>query len=478
MLSETALKWLEARGLDAELADRFGLETVSRGDGEWVCLPYYRDGQRVNRKYRRLDQKQHSQDQGGVKCVWNEDALRDKALTGPVIITEGEWDALAAIQCGFARTVSVPDGAPTEAMGDAPTAKYDYMPDLIELLRDEDTLIIAADGDGPGANLLSDLATRLGKARCKFLKYPKDCKDLGDALRLYAAKGVIKTIERAEFIEISGVARLSELAPEPPLNVHRVGFSPDFEKHVGICRGHLSVWTGIPNHGKSAVVNAITIEMAKTYGWTIAMAMFESAPSGPFRRDVARYLMGKPWAELTKDDMARTDDFIEKHYVFLVPKLSDELTLDWLLEKAEAAIVRHGAVMLVVDPWNQLDHEFGPDSETIYTSRCIKLLQRMSRRYFVHTAIVAHPKKIEWGTSGPRVPSGYDISGSANWFNHPELGVTIHRADKEKGANCALVRVWKSKRHDEMGPVGDVYLRFSPQSGRYEEWFDPFEEAA
>lgn len=472
MLSEAAMRWLDDRGLDVEMASRLGLETVSRGAGEWVALPYLREGARVNRKYRRLDEKAHGQDKGAVKCVWNEDCLRDKTLTGTVIITEGEWDAIAALQAGFSRVVSVPDGAPAEAIGEAETAKYSYLEDLIDLLRDENEIILAVDSDPAGANLLADLAVRLGKARCKYVPYPKGCKDLGDALRLFGVKGVRQSIERAAFVEVTGVKKLSELTPEPALTVFRAGLSDDFDKRVGIVRGHLSVWTGIPNHGKSTVVTATTIELAKRYGWTIAMATFESSPQGPFRRDVARYLAGKPFAHLTPADMDAADEFINRHFVFLVPSLSDYLTLEWLVEKAETAVVRYGAAMLVVDPWNQLDHEFGPDNETTYTSRCIKLLQRFSRRYNVHTAVVAHPKKMDTsGREKGRVPTGYDISGSANWFNHPELGVTVHR-----DGDCTLVRVWKSKRHDEMGEPGDVRLRFSRGSGRFDEWFDPVEE--
>lgn len=487
MLSASAIAWLERRGLDPEIADRLGVGTVQRGDGDWVAIPFQRNGETVNRKYRRIDQKAHSQDKNAVKCVWNEDALRDVTLSAqPVIITEGEWDALAAIQSGFARTVSVPDGAPAEAIGDADSAKYSYVEALLPLVKDASEIVIAADGDGPGANLLSDLSIRLGKARCKYLVYPKTkrdrgrerCKDLNEVLEEYGAEGVRKTIERAAYVEIEGVFRLSELPPEPPLVVYRAGFSEDFDARVGIVRGHLSVWTGIPNHGKSALVNALAVEMAFKQGWTIAMAMFEGSAAGPFRRDVARYLARKPWMELNRDDVARADAFIEKHFVFVVPKLSDFLTLEWLVEKAEAAVVRHGAQMFVVDPWNQLDHEYGPDNETTYTSKCIKLLQRFSRRYAVHTAIVAHPKKMDFvAKERLRVPNGYDIAGSANWANHPELGVTVYR-DTERGHDCALVRVWKSKRHDEMGSPGDVRLRFFGNSGRYEAWFDPIEEAA
>jgi len=40
----------------------------------------------------------------------------------------------------------------------------------------------AVDGDPPGAALLADLALRLGKSRCRWLRYPAGCKDLNDVL--------------------------------------------------------------------------------------------------------------------------------------------------------------------------------------------------------------------------------------------------------------------------------------------------------
>lgn len=482
VLNENAMQWLDSRKIDVELADRLGLETVARGNGEWIAIPYLRDGKRVNRKYRRIDQKGFSQDSqvdGAVKCVWNEDVLRDRTLDGPVIITEGEFDAIAAIQCGFARTVSVPDGAPAEVIGNAETAKYSYVEALLDLLHGCNEIIIAADGDAAGANLLEDLAIRLGKARCKFLKYPQECKDLNDALIRYGEKGVIKTIERAQFFEMKGLHKFSDLSPTPPLNVYRAGLSEDFDRHVGICKKHVSVWTGIPNHGKSTIINAVAFEMVRQNNWRIAMCSFEAEPNpqGPLHRDAAKYLAQKPIREVGAEDMDRAGEFLDKNFVFIVPDLSGEaITLDWLIENAQAAVLRHGADMLIVDPWSKLDHEYGSLSENDYTSVCLKTFQKFARRFNVHVAIVAHPKKIEIQSGKFRVPTGYDISGSAHWFNHPELGVTVHR-DVDKGHGVALVRVWKSKRHDEMGPTGDVRLRIFP-SGRFEEWFDENQEAA
>jgi twinkle protein len=49
------------------------------------------------------------------------------------------------------------------------------------MLADVREIILATDGDGPGVNLMNDLAIRLGKARCKFVRYPKETKDFNEA---------------------------------------------------------------------------------------------------------------------------------------------------------------------------------------------------------------------------------------------------------------------------------------------------------
>jgi twinkle protein len=52
---------------------------------------------------------------------------------------------------------------------------------------------------------------------------------------------------------------------------------------------------------------------------------------------------------------------------------------------------------------------------------------------------VAHPTKPMHGVS--KVPGLYDISGSANWANKPDYGLTYHRPDPTQ--NRAVIRVHK-----------------------------------
>ena len=97
MLNEEHEKWLEARGLDLEVATHYGLYTDRQSPGgRDLAIPYRRDGEVINHKYRG-PQKHFRQDPGAPRSFWNEDCLRDASLANePLVITEGEPDALVS----------------------------------------------------------------------------------------------------------------------------------------------------------------------------------------------------------------------------------------------------------------------------------------------------------------------------------------------------------------------------------------------
>lgn len=165
-------EWIEARGLDPQLAEKLGLFTTQENGAHWLAVPYVEQGQVINHKYRMTGEKRHRMDAGAPLALWNADCLSDpKVRNGqaPVVITEGEWDALAAIQAGFQFAVSVPNGAPGEPTKDLDTAKrYDWVDRHSAELAGVKEFVIAADADQAGYNLAADLVALLGADRCRF----------------------------------------------------------------------------------------------------------------------------------------------------------------------------------------------------------------------------------------------------------------------------------------------------------------------
>ena len=81
-------------------------------------------------------------------------------------------------------------------------------------------------------------------------------------------------------------------------------------------------------------------------------------------------------------ERAAADAWIDRHFGFIVPGEDDEVTLPWLLERLVAAIVRYGASLGVIDPWNEIDHSRPPDmSLTEYIGFAIRQLRRLAKKY-------------------------------------------------------------------------------------------------
>jgi len=475
-LTEALASKLEERGIDRELASEKGLHALRNGSGnDALVIPFFREGKVVNRKFRTLGaEKKFWQDKGGIKCVWNEDILRDESLFGtPLIITEGEIDALTAIQCGFTRTVSVPDGAPAEIIVDENSVKYSFLDGAKGLFAVDRVpeIILAVDGDDAGANLLHDLSIRLGKYRCKFLTYPmhpdgsKRLKDLNEVLHHYGQAGVKKTLERAAWMKVDGIYRMSELPPVAHAPIYDIGM-PVFRDHYKARLGDMAVWTGIPSHGKSSLVNDVCCRLVEYHGLNVAFASFEQSPQRDHKRNLRTWKCGRPVQHCTVDELKAADRWIDQHFTFMVPSEDDDVSLDWVLDRMEAAVIQHGCKVVVIDPWNEMDHNKGQgESLTEYVGRAIKTLKRFARKLMIHLIVVAHPAKPQKDEKGNyRVPTLYDISDSAHWYNKADLGVVVHR----ESDNLTLIKVAKSRYHDEIGVPGEFLARFHFEARRFE----------
>lgn len=471
---------LAARGIDAEVADRIGLASTEREGGECLVIPFVREGKVVRRKYRRFEmiegKSKWSADKGGERIAFNEDCLRDDLMLAcPLIITEGELDAIASIQAGFLRTISVPDGAPQEPVRDAGESKaYAWLAEIRTLLTKERVpeIILATDGDEPGAALMHDLSILLGRYRCKYLTYPKSkkdrgrerCKDLNEVLEDWGPKGVVETVARAQWIRMDGVYRMGELPPLPPSTIYEPRFAL-FRENFKCRLGDFSVITGTPGFGKTSFANDLFCGIAHENHLTIAWASFEQEPQRDHRRNLRSWFTGRREIDLTDAERTAADRWIETQHLFLMPREDEDATLEWLTEKMELAVARYGARIIVIDPWNELEHSRRQDeTETEYIGRAIRTLKRFAKAFRVHICVIAHPTKSVKDSDGNyKMPTLYDINGSANWYNKADLGVIVHRQSKDD----TIIKVQKSRYHEVIGVPGEVLMQFSKDERRY-----------
>lgn len=459
--------WLMGRGLDQELVSKLGGGLSPGRTDDWFCLPFLQDGVVVNRKHRCLSTKTFRMDPGAPTIFWNVDVLKDRSLDpDPLIITEGLEDAIAAIQSGFLRTISVPNGAPKDALGDEETERYGFL-DKAPGLALAKEIILCTDGDGPGASLMSDLSLRLGRHRCKWVKYPVGCKDLNEVLVKYRAKGVRETVKRAAWCKVDGVYRMSQLPPVADNPAMDCGMAL-LGNHYKLRLGDFAVFTGLPGSGKTGLINEICFRMAEAHGWNTAFASFEQRQADHQRN--LRTLMHGKWAKYqSPEEIKAADAFIEKHFSFIVGNEDDDITLEWMLQRAATAVTRFGAKIVVVDPWNEMDHIRPPGmSEVDYIGYAIKQFRKFARKHSVHMIVAAHPTKMQKGEDGNyNIPSMYDISGAAHWYNKADIGVIVHRTGADPTDPASLIRIAKVKYHGINGMPGDLHAFWNDQALRY-----------
>jgi twinkle protein len=444
-------KFLEGRKLDPETASRLG---ITASDGR-IEIPYRREGEIKNRKYRSLAAKKFWQD-GGKQFVWNYDVLLDGSLEQPILITEGEFDALAAIQSGYPRTVSVPNGGTTE------NVNLDWLADIENLL--DTDVILAFDNDEVGHNLLEQASTFLGRARCKWLKYPDGCKDLNDVLVQHGEKGVMDCIASAAWVSVRGFYRMEELAPIPYRRAMSAGMG-SLDNHMKLRLGDFSVCTGIPGHGKTTFLNDYINRIINNYDLKVCFASFEQPPQSDHLRALRTWYAGKLVKNMVPEEIKAADKWINEKFMFIVPGDDDTVSMEWLLDRMNAVVIRHGIKIIVIDPWNEMDHQRPPGvTLTEYTGRAIRHLKAFAKKFGVHVMVVAHPAKMLRDRNGKYpIPTLYDISDSSHWANKADLGFVVHR-DPDDGDT---IRIVKSRHHTEIGKVGVVDVKFSQDTGRY-----------
>ena len=146
----------------------------------------------------------------------------------------------------------------------------------------------------------------------------------------------------------------------------------------------------------------------------------------------------------------------------------NSVTIASIMEQARLLNYRFGLNGLVVDPWNTLEHKFGDgENETNYVSRVLSELSAFAKLNEIHIWVVAHPRKMENDNNRrPVVPSPYDISGSANWFNKCDNAITIHRHRSDED-DYVGVHVHKIRFQYKNGKPGMGKLNYNVKTGKY-----------
>lgn len=475
-MTQDPLTWLkEARKLDAVLLADMGVRVREHpGLGNVVAFPYRRNGEPYAAKFRTVD-KRFLSTKGVSRGLYNEDCL-EHFTDQPVVITEGEIDCLSVLQAGFDRCVSIPDGWTEEGN------KLDSLVAAQKQLEGAPYVVVAGDNDKTGESLPYAVASLLAGRDVRYVQWPAGCKDANDTLVKFGEGEITASINRAVRIDPPGgfITAFSDLPPLPDRRVLRIGLTP-FDYHVAFECGALSVWTGIPGSGKSTFLTWAAEKVSLNERIRVGIFAFETHPH-TLRDQISRIRTGHRFKDLSEDAKARLIEGIDNRFR-IVHQLFDDDTphaLGWLREMVHILALREGCKLIIVDPWNELEHlpEKG-ESLTNYINFAVKSIRQWAQRLNVHIALVAHPKKIYSDSGTPRAPTGYDVADSAAFFNKPSLGVTVHQETDENGEAYVRLVTWKVRETLLYGfQKGSTRCAFNPDRQSYQQFVKPTESEA
>jgi twinkle protein len=491
-------------------------QNVKKGEEEYkgkfrevpsIYFPSY-DGTDLIDVQFRDGNKNFASETGSTKIFWNINDMKGARIG---MITEGRKDTMSVYESGCEiPSCSVPNGT---TMSDRELSYFKrhgkiditkqldlkYLDHHYWVFEDMETVIIGTDDDPPGIKLREELARRIGKHKCKYIKWGewktkdnKPCKDANDVLYHCGKEELKNAWKKSHSFPVSGIIRISDLKDELKYerdNGKEKGFSTGFsflDPHFTIMPGHLNLLNGFMNMGKTALFLQFALQCAISYNWKSALYMPENYPPRRLADKINQMLIGKS-TDLEKDNPAtqkeidQAMEFINE-YIYFIHEEDHEIVYSHkdLREKVGEMIAKYGVKMFFKDPWNRIRETRNKNEQMYdYLNRELSEEAFFVEKNNIAWFISAHPKTpdVPKTQALPR-PSPHQVYGGEVWPSKAHNILTLHRTSTGADNTKSLLYVDKTKDHETIGipcPNSPIELDFRRKSQRF---FNPEDEAS
>lgn len=241
------------------------------------------------------------------------------------------------------------------------------------------------------------------------------------------------------------------------------------DRYFKLTPGQLFIITGIPGMGKSEFLDALTMNLSN---WNFVVFSPENLPVHRHAKKLAEKYSDMPFIEgysqrMTEKDLDISLDYINNHYTFLNPP-AEKRSIEYLLSEVSHIMKRKKINAFIIDPYNEIDSNYNlmKMQETQYISKFLMKIKAFAVYNKIIVFIIAHPTKLKKDEhDNYPLPTAYDISGSAHWYNKGDIIISIDRIENE---NKVTINVQKVK-FKEWGERGQFTLNYDKLSGRFYE---------
>ena len=381
----------------------------------------YRPARKINKDKKEL--KMWFESETNINTLY----LMNKAdITKPLVICEGEFDALSLIEAGYKNAVSVPTGCrSTEWI----TTNWTWLEQFEEV-------ILWYDNDEAGKEGVKEVFNRLPNKVVKIV-YSDICNDINEILYKFGKSAVLKQLEKASIPLVSGVKSTKQIST---FNIYeaetvQLGIRKIDNRIIGMPLGTLNVVTGRTGEGKSTILNQFFIGESIRQGYKVFLfsgELTESNAKGWLLDTLANEddlleftnKKGIKYKKISSTAVERMDNYLEdKFYLYT----EEDYTIKSIIAKMEIMAKRYGVKVFCID--NLMVTENDEKEELRNQTEIVKMLKSFAKKYNCIVHLVAHPRKAQNGQMGL---DKSDISGSANITNLADYVMLVQRIKDEE----------------------------------------------
>lgn len=454
-ITTQAEAYLNLRKISKQTMDLLGVGS----DGDNIVFPYYENGDLVFVKFRPARKVKD-----GERKAWREKETKP-VLWGmdlctaehPLIITEGEIDALSIYEAGLKNAVSVPSGC----------EDFSWVETCWDWLQKFEKIIIFGDSDSAGKEMVKKIIQKLGSYRCAVV----DChrKDANELLYRDGVEAVRQAVQNAKDVPVYGLVDLADVEPLDVENMIAIktGFKALDEATGGSILGELSVWTGKRGEGKSTLMSQIMIEAIEqnfkicVYSGELkaeSLQYWVNLQLAGYRNIIKKYSMqkGKDIFCISDDIRRRLAEWYRGKFFLYDNRITASKSEESSIFKVfEHAVKKYDCKLFFVDNLMTAKYDSGSESD-FYLKQInfVRDLVEFASNYNVHVHLVAHPKKTK-GTL-----DNDDISGRAEITNLAHNVFSVERMPEGEQFNVA-VNILKNRWEGARETVGLLYCPVS-----------------
>ena len=479
-LEKPFIEYMNKRKISKETLEEWRVKQVNWKGTEVYCFPYYdKRDKLIYVSYRGLGK-------GGIKggCEPNTKSilwgLWKIDIKKPVVIVEGQPDAMAVSESGYKNVLSVPNG----------TNNLKWIDHNWEFLNSiKSDIIIFADNDKPGLKMALDIKNKLPKVKI-IEGYGR--KDPNEVLYFDGKQAVMGLINEAIREVPKGLKDMSEIAYESYVEMKEETIETgikDYDMHVeDLKMQELTVITGRNNEGKTTFLSQIIAHILKDH----KVFLYSGEMGDKKIQDWMYMQMIAGDRKMLQTVQTKYRDKLEprvnvikaikewhkgKWFMYDRKAKPDNVKrLDHFFSMMELARKRYDVKVFFIDNLMAILEE----SEIINQeqSNFVQKLKEFAQDNYCHVVLVTHPNKIgmnEVFNGGQGNIRKHDISGTANIGNKADNIISVERdwgdereydafisslKDRETGQrNCFgyLFDLKSLRFHNEETPKKEVY---------------------